>query len=68
MIDRYRTMLMYMSSVTRNECTDAINVILDTLQSAQSFEGVDLSEVRTFISALPCPHPRRRCTRSPWKH
>jgi hypothetical protein len=50
MIDRYRTMLMYMSNVTRNECTDAINVILDTLQSAQSFEGLDLSEVWIFLT------------------
>jgi hypothetical protein len=45
MIDRYRTMLVYMTKVTRNECTDAINIILDTLQSAPSFDGLDLSEV-----------------------
>jgi hypothetical protein len=46
MIDRYRTMLLYMTKVTRNECTDAINIILDTLQSAPSFVGLDLSEVQ----------------------
>lgn len=34
MVERYRGMLAYMSSVTRNECTDAINAILDTLTSA----------------------------------
>ncbi len=33
MIERYRGMLEYISSVTRNECTDAINAILDTLTS-----------------------------------
>jgi hypothetical protein len=27
-------MLNYMSSVTRNECTDAINAILDTLSNS----------------------------------
>ena len=31
MISKYQTMLGLMTSVTRNECTDAINVILDTL-------------------------------------
>ncbi len=45
MIDRYRAMLVYMSKVTRNECTDAINIILDTLQSGQATDGLDLSEV-----------------------
>lgn len=45
MIERYRTMLIYMSKVTRNECTDAINIILDTLQSADLSNGLDLSEV-----------------------
>ena len=34
MIERYRGMLIYMSAVTRNECTDAINAILDILTSA----------------------------------
>jgi COP9 signalosome complex subunit 2 len=34
MVARYRTMLNYISSVTRNECTEAINVILDTLATA----------------------------------
>lgn len=31
MVSRYREMLQYLSSVTRNECTDAINAILDAL-------------------------------------
>lgn len=34
MISRYRSMLDYISSVTRNECTDAINAILDTLTTS----------------------------------
>lgn len=34
MIDRYRGMLAFISSVTRNECTDAINAILDTLANS----------------------------------
>ncbi len=34
MIDRYRSMLAYLSLVTRNECTDAINVILDAISTA----------------------------------
>jgi COP9 signalosome complex subunit 2 len=34
MIGRYRDMLIYMSAVTRNECTESINVILDTLLAA----------------------------------
>lgn len=31
MVDRYRAMLEYLSSVTRNECTEAINNILDAI-------------------------------------
>ena len=34
MADRYRGMLDFMAAVTRNECTDAINAILDTLTAA----------------------------------
>lgn len=34
MVLSYRKMLVLMSSVTRNECTDAINTVLDTLVSA----------------------------------
>jgi COP9 signalosome complex subunit 2 len=34
MIERYRGMLIYMSAVTRNECTDAINAILDILTAS----------------------------------
>lgn len=33
MVERYRGMLEYITSVTRNECTDAINAILDSLSS-----------------------------------
>jgi len=34
MIQRYRDMLIYMASVTRNECTESINAVLDTLLAA----------------------------------
>ena len=43
MIDRYRGMLIYISSVTRNECTDAINAILDSLTT--SVDSKVLSEM-----------------------
>ena len=33
-IDCYRKMLVHMSTVTRNECTDAINAILDAISTA----------------------------------
>lgn len=47
MIQRYRDMLIYMSSVSRNECTDAINAILSTISTAStnSASGDVLSEV-----------------------
>jgi COP9 signalosome complex subunit 2 len=38
MIDRYRAMLNYITSVTRNECTEAINTILDTIASATNVQ------------------------------
>jgi len=34
MLDRYRSMLSYMTSVTRNECTDAINSVIDSISSS----------------------------------
>lgn len=34
MLDRYRSMLSYMTSVTRNECTDAINSVIDSISLA----------------------------------
>lgn len=34
MVERYRSMLQYIASVTRNDCTEAINTILDTVASA----------------------------------
>mmetsp|Transcript_22304 Transcript_22304/g.30547 ORF Transcript_22304/g.30547 Transcript_22304/m.30547 type:complete len:461 (+) Transcript_22304:72-1454(+) len=43
MIERYRAMLAYISSVTRNECTDAVNAILDTLTT--TVESKVLSEM-----------------------
>eukprot|EP01036_Dinobryon_divergens_P016341 gene16341-22146_t len=33
-IDRYNDLLGYMASVTRNDCTDAINAILDTITAS----------------------------------
>jgi COP9 signalosome complex subunit 2 len=38
MVERYRAMLQYVSSVTRNECTEAINTILDTIASATNVQ------------------------------
>lgn len=38
MVHRYRAMLEYISSVTRNECTEAINTILDTIASATNVQ------------------------------
>lgn len=34
MVERYRAMLEYIGAVSRNECTEAINTILDTITSA----------------------------------
>lgn len=33
MVERYRSMLQYITAVTRNECTEAINTILDAIAS-----------------------------------
>ena len=38
MIARYRSMLHYISIVTRNECTEAINTILDTITTATNVD------------------------------
>jgi COP9 signalosome complex subunit 2 len=38
MIAKYRAMLQFISIVTRNECTEAINTILDTIASATNIE------------------------------
>lgn len=38
MIQKYRAMLLLISSVTRNECTDAINVVLDAISVATDVE------------------------------
>jgi COP9 signalosome complex subunit 2 len=35
MIQRFQMMLSYISSVTRNECTDAINAVLDAIASVK---------------------------------
>jgi COP9 signalosome complex subunit 2 len=47
MIQKYRDMLIYMSAVSRNECTDAINAILSTISttSNNAASGDVLSEV-----------------------
>ena len=39
MLKRYRAMLMHMTSVTRNECTDAINAILDVISPTNTFSS-----------------------------
>lgn len=43
MVDRYRDMLKYIAAVTRNECTEAINTILDAIATAT--DNVVLSEM-----------------------
>ena len=46
MIQSYKNMLQFVSNpnITRNECTDAINSVLDSISS--SVGGAVLSEVR----------------------
>jgi len=36
----YRNMLVHMGTVTRNECTDAINAILDAIATATDVEAL----------------------------
>lgn len=43
MIERFKKMLSYISMVTRNECTDAINVVLDAIASVN--DAQTLSEM-----------------------
>jgi hypothetical protein len=43
MLSSYKAMLSYMGHVSRNECTDAINVILDSLLTAA--QNISLTEV-----------------------
>ena len=50
MIDRYTGMLIYISSVTRNECTDAINAILDSLTSATDIQVLSKMYEITLIA------------------
>ncbi|RYH12611.1 hypothetical protein EON65_37785 [archaeon] len=38
MVDRYHSMLQYLAAVTRNECTEAINLILDTIASSTNVQ------------------------------
>ena len=40
MIDKYRHMLLLISSVTRNECTDAINVVLDAISAGTDVDAL----------------------------
>lgn len=51
MVNRYRSMLQFISQVTRNECTDAINNILDTISnhSSKPSSNIDSSEENTSI-------------------
>lgn len=43
MLKRYRAMLTHMASVTRNECTDAINAILDVISPTNAAAGTSSS-------------------------
>ena len=47
MISCYKSMLGYMTNVSRNELTDAINIILDTLQTAT--QTISLTEVYKLL-------------------
>jgi COP9 signalosome complex subunit 2 len=38
MVDRYRAMLQYLEAVTRNECTEAINAILDAIAAVTNVQ------------------------------
>lgn len=38
MVERYRGMLQYLESVTRNECTEAINAILDAIAAVTNVQ------------------------------
>jgi COP9 signalosome complex subunit 2 len=38
MVERYRAMLQYLGSVTRNECTEAINAILDAIAAVTNVQ------------------------------
>lgn len=49
MIVKYNNMLAYMSSVTRNDCTDAINAILDSVSPATATTAVVNIEVLSKI-------------------
>ncbi|KAG5187539.1 PCI domain-containing protein [Tribonema minus] len=40
MLERYREMLGYVSRVTRNECTDSINQVLDTVSACTDLKSV----------------------------
>jgi COP9 signalosome complex subunit 2 len=40
MVPRYREMLGHMASVTRNECTDSINSVLDTISSSTDLQAL----------------------------
>lgn len=54
-IESYNKMLSYMGSVTRNDCTDAINAILDAIAASTNVEV--LSKVmldETLHVCVPC--------------
>lgn len=40
MVDNFKKMLSYISHVTRNECTDAINNVLDTISSVKDLNAL----------------------------
>ena len=58
MIASYRSMLDFMSSVTRNECTDAINTILDTLTSVTNSEVLSEMYKITLIALKTAKNER----------
>ena len=53
MVKRYKDMLLLMSLVTRNECTDAINIILDAISNATNNEVLSqVCIIRVFFFFL----------------
>lgn len=52
MVQNYRNMLNYISSVTRNECTDAINIILDVIANTTTSNSDINSVSSTDVKVL----------------
>lgn len=58
MIDRYRSMLEFITAVTRNECTEAINTILDTIAAATNVQVLSEMYEITLIALKTAKNDR----------